>query len=183
MTITILAYLSTKWYGLGEAFSRSQWHDMGRFVFGFSLLAGGFFWSQFLVIWYGNLPEETSYLIKRFYRQPWEPLTWVYIIFAYLFPLVVFLSARVKQIPAALSTIAALILVALFLERFIAVVPFLWNSPSIPFGVLEVGITLGFLGIFMRCWLAFARVIPIIPASLIDERVSVLHPESPTTIP
>ncbi len=180
--IAVLAYFATKWYDLGEAFSRSQWHDMGRFIFGFSLLAGGFFWSQFLVIWYGNLPEETSYLIKRFYSQPWEPLMWVYIILAYLFPLVVFLSARIKQIPGALAGIAGLILVALFLERFIAVVPFLWDLPAIPFGLLEIGITLGFVGLFMRCWLAFARVIPVIPARPVQEAVSVLSPENPATI-
>jgi Ni/Fe-hydrogenase subunit HybB-like protein len=180
--ITILAYLSTKWFGLGENYSRNQWHDMGRFVFGFALLAGGFFWSQFLVIWYGNLPEETSYLIKRFYAQPWEPLMWAYIILAYLFPLVVFLSARVKQIPGALAAIAALIFAALFLERFIAVVPFLWNLPSIPFGLLEIGITIGFVGLFLRCWLAFVRVIPIIPARAMDQTVRTLGSENPSAV-
>jgi hypothetical protein len=178
--ITILAYASTKWYDLDDAFSRGQWHDMGRFVFGFALLAGGFFWSQFLVIWYGNLPEESSYLIKRFYTQPWEPLMWAYIILAYLFPLVVFLSARVKQIPGALSVIAGLIFVALFLERFIAVVPFLWNLPSIPFGLLEAGITLGFIGLFLRCWLAFARVIPIVPACPVEQPASSSRTPNPS---
>jgi hypothetical protein len=161
--ITILAFLSTKWFQLKDAFLTRQWHDMGRFIFGFALLAGGFFWSQFLVIWYGNLPEESSYLIKRFYTQPWEPLMWVYIILAYLFPLVVFLSARIKQIPAALSAIAGLILVGLFLERFVSVIPFIWNLPTVPFGILEVGITLGFAALFLGCWLEFARVAPIVP--------------------
>ena len=180
--IAILAFLASRWYGLGESFSRAQWHDMGKFIFGFSLLAGGFFWSQYLVIWYGNLPEETSYLIKRFYSQPWEPLMWVYIILAYLLPLALFLSARIKQIPGALSLVAGLILAALFIERIVAVVPFLWNEPTIPFGLLEAGITVGFLGLFLRCWLTFASVIPIIPARLVAEPVRTLGTENPSTV-
>jgi hypothetical protein len=180
--IAILAYASTRWYDVRDAFTSNQWHDMGRFVFGFALLSGGFFWSQFLVIWYGNLPEESSYLIKRFYSQPWEPLMWVYIILAYLFPLLVFLSAQVKRIPGALSVIAGLILLSLFLERFIAVVPFLWGEPSIPFGLLELGITVGFLGLFMRCWLAFARVIPIIPAHAVEQPVGTPGSETPAPV-
>jgi len=177
--ITLLAYLSTRWFGIGEAFLTHQWHDMGRFVFGFALLAGGFYWSQYLVIWYGNLPEESSYLIKRFYSQPWEPLMWVYIILAYLFPLVVFLSARIKQIPAALSAVAGLILVALFIERFVAVIPFLWAPPTIPFGFLESCITLGFAALFLQCWLLFARMVPIIPPLQPNETVEALHSDSP----
>jgi hypothetical protein len=101
---------------------------------------------------------------------------------AYLFPLVVFLSARVKQIPGALASIAALILVALFLERFIAVVPFIWNQQSVPFGLLEIGITLGFMGLFMRSWLAFARVVPIAPARPMPQPVRVLSTENPSAI-
>ncbi len=163
VVVAILAVAATSWFDLGDVINTSQWHDMGRFVFGFCLLSGGFFWSQFLVIWYGNLPEETGYLIKRFYTFPWEGLMWVYIILAYLLPLAVFLSRRVKEVPAALLSICAVILVALFIERFIAVVPFVWPEPSIPFGITELGITAGFAGAFVLCWLSFFTVVPLVP--------------------
>jgi hypothetical protein len=178
--ITILAYFSTRWFNVKDAFVTHQWHDMGRFVFGFALLSGGFYWSQYLVIWYGNLPEESSYLIKRFYSQPWEPLMWVYIILAYLFPLVVFLSARIKQIPAALSVVAGLILAALFLERFIAVIPFVWAPLTVPFGLLEICITLGFAALFLRCWLAFARWVPIVPPGSPAKPFEASHEKGPS---
>jgi len=165
VVITMLAVVSRKWFGTLSAFREAQWHDMGRFVFGICLLSGGFFWSQFLVIWYGNLPEETSYLIRRFYSQPWEPLMWAYIIFAYLFPLAVFLSRRVKEVPGALMVITSIILGALFLERFIAVVPFIWIEPTVPFGVIELAVTLGFAGAFVLSWLRFTAVVPMVPAA------------------
>jgi len=164
VVVTMLAVLSRTWFGTAVDVAEHRWHDMGRFVFGFCLLSGGFFWSQFLVIWYGNLPEETSYLLKRFYSQPWEPLMWASIVLAYLFPLAVFLSRRVKQMPKAMFVICTMILVALFLERFIAVVPFLWDEPVIPFGVMELLVTLGFGALFVRSWVAFAERVPLIPA-------------------
>jgi hypothetical protein len=89
---------------------------------------------------------------------------WVYLIGAYLLPLAVFLSKRVKQVPIALLSISLLIFIALFLERFIAVVPFTWHAASIPFGPVELCVTLGYAGAFLLCWLAFARVVPIVPA-------------------
>ncbi len=170
VVVTMLAVLARTWFGTKGDVLESQWHDMGRFVFGFCLLSGGFFWSQFLVIWYGNLPEETTFLVRRFYTQPWEPLMWVYIILAYLFPLAVFLSRRVKQVPGALFVICALILVALFLERFIAVVPFIWEGPSIPFGIMELLVTVGFGALFVRSWIAFAERVPLVPARRAEER-------------
>ena len=164
VVITILAVLARKWFDMEGVFRTNQWHDMGRFVFGFCLLTGGFYWSQFLVIWYGNLPEETSFLIKRFYAQPWETLTWVYLIAAYMFPLAVFLSKRVKQLPGPLMITSLIILIALFLERYLAVVPFLWHESSIPFGIIEFAVTCGFGAAFALCWLAFAKVVPLVPA-------------------
>jgi hypothetical protein len=152
VAVTILAVVSRTWRRT-ETIEESQWHDMGRFVFGFCLLSGGFFWSQFLVHWYGNLPEETSFLLKRFYAMPWEPLMWASIIGAYLLPLGVFLSKRVKQVPEALLVICLVIFAALFLERFVAVVPFVWNEPVIPFGVMEALVTAGFGALFMRVWI------------------------------
>ena len=169
VAITILAVISRSWLNTTEAFATHQWHDMGRFVFGFCLLSGGFFWSQYLVIWYGNLPEETSFLIRRFYSDPWEPLMWVYIIGAYLFPLAVFLSKRVKEIPLSLLCISSVILVSLYLERFIAVVPFVWKVDTIPFGLLELLVTAGFAALFLLSWLTFVRVLPV---NLVVERTA-----------
>ncbi|MEW6512302.1 MAG: hypothetical protein AB1428_15235 [Bacteroidota bacterium] len=161
--VMTLAILSRPWFGTAGAFTEGQWHDMGKFVFGFCLLSGGFFWSQYLVIWYGNLPEESSFLMKRFYTQPWEPLMWVYIILAYLFPLAVFLSRRVKEIPAALLVMGVLILGALFIERFIAVVPFLWQGATIPFGLVELVVTAGFAALFVLSWIFFAERVTLVP--------------------
>lgn len=165
VTVALLAVFSRGWTGPEQSIAGHQWHDMGRFLFGISLLSGGFFWAQYLTIWYGNLPDEIPYLLKRFYSLPWEPLMWVYIILAYLFPLAVFLSRKVKEMPSALFGISFLIFIALFIERFIAVVPSVWSGSSIPFGILEFLVTVGFGGAFALSWIAFASAVPIVPSS------------------
>jgi Ni/Fe-hydrogenase subunit HybB-like protein len=97
---------------------------------------------------------------------------WVYIICAYLLPLAVFLSRRVKEIPGALMGISFVILVSLYLERFITIVPFVWKEDSIPFSLLEILVTAGFAALFLLSWLAFVRILPVIPAARKRARVT-----------
>ncbi len=50
-----------------------QLHDMGRLLLGFCMLWAYLFWSQYLVIWYGDLPEETAFVARRTVDAPWAP--------------------------------------------------------------------------------------------------------------
>src|SRR5258707_9927224 len=45
-----------------------------------------FFWSQYLVIWYGNVPVETRFFVGRFFLQPWQTLAWVIFAMGWLIP-------------------------------------------------------------------------------------------------
>ena len=162
VVITILSITARKIFKLEAGFSTKQFHDMGRLVMGFCMLSGGFYWSQYLVIWYGNITEEISYLIVRFRNPLWAPLTWYYIIFAFFFPLAVFLSKRAKEKPAALVVIASIILSSLFVERYLAVAPFLWHGSSLPFGVMELLVSLAFASGFALTWFKFVSMTPLI---------------------
>jgi len=126
------------------------------------MLSGGFYWSQYLVIWYGNLTEEIPYLLIRFHSPLWAPFTWYYIIFAFFFPLAIFLSRRAKERPAVLVSVASIILSALFVERFIAVAPFLWHESNLPFGILELLVTLAFAAGFALAWFSFISMVPLV---------------------
>jgi hypothetical protein len=48
----------------------SQFHDIGKLFFAFCLVWADFFYAQFVVIWYGNIPEETAYIIERTMAHP-----------------------------------------------------------------------------------------------------------------
>jgi hypothetical protein len=172
VVIAILAITARKAFKLESGFRTSQFHDLGRLVMGFCMLSGGFYWSQYLVIWYGNLTEEIPYLVVRFRNPLWAPLTWYYIIFAFFFPLAIFLSRRAKEKPAVLVVVASIILSSLFVERFLAVAPFLWHESYLPFGIMELLVSLAFAAGFALTWFKFVSMVPLLSPS-----TKPVHPE------
>jgi hypothetical protein len=161
----ITAILARKFFSLQEHVSTKQFYDMSRLLMGLCMLAGGFYWSQFLVIWYGNLGEEIERLILRFDHGPWPPFQWAVIGLLYLFPIVVFLSRSIKEKPKALLVIASIILAANWFYQFIEIAPSVWHHEGIPLGIMELLVTVGFLSAVALSWLAYARVVPLVVVS------------------
>lgn len=163
-TIAILAALLHRSVpALRQHLTTPQFHDIGKLLFGFCLLSGGLFFTEYLVIWYGNLPEETVYVLKRLHTEPWLPISWTVVVLLYFGPLVVLMSRRVKQKPNTLMAIALVILAALWVDRFLAVVPSVWKEHSVPLGPVEIGMTIGFLAGVLLVWAGAARHVPLVP--------------------
>lgn len=137
-----------------------QTHDLGRLLFGMCLLTGGLFWAQWLVFWYGNLPEEIEYVIPRYYQMPFGPLGWAAAYGSFVVPLVVLLSKALKRRPRHLMWVALWILAALWLERYLWVVPANWHGRGAPLAI-EILITLGFAGGFGWGWIEHNRRLPV----------------------
>jgi hypothetical protein len=163
--LVIVSTISLNSLGLKELVRPHYFHDLGKIVFGFCLLSGYFFYSQFIVIWYGNIPEETRYLIQRFRYPPWEGLAYAILIIAFLFPIFILLFRRIKLSPPLLSAVSAIILIGMWLERFILVAPTYWKGEGLPIGIPEVGIAAGFFGLIGLSVTLFLRRFPIYPVS------------------
>jgi Ni/Fe-hydrogenase subunit HybB-like protein len=142
------------------------------------------FWSQYLVIWYGNIPEETSFIVARLgseflqdtgdfvgwwgrISEPYAQITLTAWILLWVLPFWVLLGQRPKKTPAILGCIAAGSVFGFWLERYVLVTPSLVSPDAVlagalptPLGWVEVGVGLGFLGLFFLCFLAFSRVFP-----------------------
>lgn len=161
----ILAVLAVKRMGIGDFIAPRQFHDLGKLLLGFCVLTGDFFYAQFFVIWYANLPEETRYVLLRVRQPPWEPLAWVVLVAAFGIPFVVLLSRKIKMKPVPMVILSALILAAMWLERFLLVAPSLWKGGPIPLGWMELMITAGFFGLVALCTLGFLRRYPVLPVS------------------
>jgi hypothetical protein len=149
--------------GLSTRVSRGQLYDIGRMLLGFCMLWGYLFWSQYLVIWFGDLPEETAFVAKRTVDSPWAPVSWVVLGGAFAVPFVMLLSREIKRRPAGLLTVAAIVLGSMWLERFILVAPSLWKGDHLPIGPLEVLVTAGVAALFALCYTAFLQRVPILP--------------------
>lgn len=136
----------------------AQSHDLGKLIFSFCILWTYMFWCQYLPIWYANLPEETGFVLTRLAEQPWAAVSSVVLVLNFLIPFLVLLSQRVKQIPKALAAVGGVILLGMWLERYVLVVPSLWPEASLPLGLLELCILAGFFGGYALAFLTFVQV-------------------------
>lgn len=165
--IAWVALLSALLWSRGEFGGRigtSQFHDLGKLLLAFCLVTGDFFYSQFLVIWYGNIPEETKYVILRVRTWPWNVLAWSVLIGGFGIPFAALLSRKLKQKPGMLGALALLVLVAMWFERVLLVAPSINAPASFPIGFPELGIALGFLcmvGLLVRGFLSKVPWLPL----------------------
>jgi Ni/Fe-hydrogenase subunit HybB-like protein len=140
--------------------------DVAKLQFAMSIMWMYFFWSQYLVIWYGNVPVEVRYLAQRFFVQPWGTLAWVVMIVGWLIPfayLLKRLTGRPPERHTPLYVVAIMGLVAIFLERILVVFPSVTPDTGLGIGWRDVGITAGFLALFVlsRRWF-FGRFRPVL---------------------
>jgi len=131
--------------------------DVAKLQFAMSIMWMYFFWSQYLVIWYGNVPVETRFFLRRFFTQPWLTVSWIVLIGGWLIPfayLLKRLTGRPPQRHAPLFFISVLGLAAIFLERVLVVFPSVSMTSQVPIGVRDLAITAGFLALFVlsRRW-------------------------------
>jgi Ni/Fe-hydrogenase subunit HybB-like protein len=134
--------------GKASPFNPSHFHDAGKLFFAFSLFWADLFYCQFLVIWYGNLPEETSYIIQRTFLMPWKGLAWSVFIVGFIIPFLILLNRKVKTIPLFMIFLCSLVLIGMWFEHLLLLGPALHpQARSLPVGVTDGMISLGFLGL------------------------------------
>jgi hypothetical protein len=99
------------------------------------------------------------------YHPPWPPLSWAAVLLLFAVPFVVLLSRAVKFKPLGLAAISLVVILAMGLERFVLIVPSIWHGPTVPFGLSELAISLGFGALFLLSLLVFLRLFPVFPVS------------------
>jgi hypothetical protein len=146
--------------------SPSAIQDVAKLTFALAVFWMYFFFSQYLVIWYGNVPVETRYLARRFFNQPWGGIAWAIFIIGWLIPFS-YLLKRLTGRPPARHQVFKVILffgwIAIFFERMLLVFPALLRDNTVPIGPVEVLVTLGFFALFVlsRNWF-LARYRPVL---------------------
>ena len=162
------AVWATKRLRLTQYIGPHQLHDVGKLLFGFCILWAYMFWSQYLVIWYGDLAEETEFIHHRMHGA-WAPVAWTVFALAFVVPFVVLLSRAVKSSPRGLTAIALVAFAGMWLERFVLVSPSLWHGEGVPLGLVELLVGAGVAGLFVRSYVAFLETFPVLP--LADPRL------------
>ena len=163
--IIFLSALAVRNMGLGKIIEKKQFHDLGKLLFAFCVVCADFFYVQFLVIWYGNLPDETRYVIARVVYDPWAFLAWLVLFMVFIIPFLVLVFRKIKMKTGAMLFVTSWILVGIWLEKFLLVTPSLLKRKTMPLGLMELLVTIGFLGIFAFCVTCFLERYPILAIS------------------
>lgn len=163
--VTVLACIAVRSLDLGSIIRPKQFHDLGKLMLGFCIVTGDFFYAQFLVIWYGNLPEETKFIVHRLHHAPWEAIAWLVLMVVFVGPFLVFLIRKIKMQVLPMLIISSIILVGMWIERFLLIAPSIWKEGNLPLGITEVLITTGFLGVVGLCLMSFLKKFPVLPLS------------------
>src|SRR5205809_8121511 len=108
--------------GLTGIYTPRQQHDLGKLCFGFTVFWAYLMWSQYLVIWYGHLPEETYFIFYRL-TGAWRPVGIAVFLMVLLIPLICLLAAKPTLLTLTMLRFPLVTLLGLWLERHLDVVP------------------------------------------------------------
>ena len=88
-------------------------------------------------------------------------MSFVVLLLTFLTPFPLLLLEWVKRTPFVLAVVSLIIVVGMWLERYILVVPSIWHERSLPLGWIELGVLVGFFALFKLAFLTFMRAFPL----------------------
>ncbi|MGD9044574.1 MAG: hypothetical protein PVG06_12720 [Desulfobacterales bacterium] len=170
--LIILAAIIQIRKGKASGLEPSHFHDIGKLFFAFCLLWADFFYVQLTVIWYGNIPEETHYVIERTIMIPWSKLAWTIFVVCFIVPFVILLNKRVKSAPIFMVILCSAIIIGFWFEHLLLLAPALsHDAHSLSLSISDALITAGFLGLmviavsfFLKRFPEFSRTAEVEPS-------------------
>ena len=139
----------------------NHFHDMGKFLFAATIFWAYIAFSQYMLIWYANLPEETTFFIPRS-QGAWAWVSISLLVFKFIVPFLALLPRWTKRNLNALVPIACLVLLMQLVDLYWLIYPHF--NPEFPhFGLLEISIFLGFTGVFIKSVFSFLQKHSLVP--------------------
>ncbi len=146
ITTIALVTMILKSQGYLEKVNDSHIHDLAKFMFAFSIFWTYLWFSQFMLIWYSNIPEEVTYYIQRIedYNLPFFAMLGM----NFIFPLLILMNSDFKRVNWFVVMAGIIILLGHYVDIFNMVMPGTVGK-SWSFGFVEIGSLLFFLGLFI----------------------------------
>jgi len=160
LAIMIIALIYLRRIGvLSGIVKKDHLHELGRYLFGFTTFWVYIWFSQHMLIWYANIPEETVYYIKR-HVGVFGSLTVLNILLNWLIPFSILLFRKTKRNEKSLLIAASIVLVGRWVDLYLMIFPPHLESPV--FGIIEVSMFVGTLALFFWIFFkAFSKESPV----------------------
>jgi hypothetical protein len=156
-----------------ELTNREHIHDLGKFIFAFSIFWTYLWFSQFMLIWYANIPEETVYFKVRV-QGPYRGIFFLNLIINFLAPLLLLMTRRSKRNYGTMTMMCVLILFGHWLDFYQMVMPAI-SPEKVPFMLVDFGIALGFIGLIMFVTVRSLAKWPLIAKNHPFLKESIIH--------
>jgi hypothetical protein len=153
ITVITLIAIYLKMNGYLPELNQNHLQDLAKFMFAFSIFWTYLWFSQYMLIWYSNIPEEVTYYMVRFeeYRGPFLTA----LVLNFLFPVLVMMSRDSKRNMYFIITGGIGILIGHWLDHFVMIMPGSVNTEW-SIGLIDLGIFLGYMGLFI--WVVFSAL-------------------------
>jgi hypothetical protein len=160
--LIILAAIIRLRQGEASRLKAAHFHDIGKLYFAFCLLWADFFYVQLLVIYYGNIPEETHFVIVRTVLAPWGKLAWTVFFVCFIGPFFILLRQNIKTKPLFMLIICSVVIAGIWLEHLLLLAPALSHEAAraIPLNLSDGLISLGFFGLMAFAIGYFLKIFP-----------------------
>ncbi len=146
LTAITLITVYLKRHGYLPEVNQSHIHDMGKFMFAFSIFWTYLWFSQFMLIWYSDIPEEVTYYMARF--GEYKGIFFTMVALNFIFPVLVLMSRDSKRNYGFLMVTGIVILFGHWLDIFIMVMPGSVGAQW-ELGLVQIGTLLGYTGLFI----------------------------------
>lgn len=191
VNLMIFAMIVRAWrnyLGAHDVITDVHLHDIGKLCFAFTAFWGYLTFSQYLVIWYGNMGEETHYLRLRMIA-PWVKMSVAVAIMVFAVPFLGLMGKFPKIFTPTMAIFAVSSMLGIWMHRFLEIYPNAHlTATSVPFGIWEIGTTIGFLGLFGWSYLTFMEAFPRMRVAIMtspyrDEMQVPVNPETMEPLP
>jgi hypothetical protein len=159
--ITVLVLLAQA-PPLDKVITEHHLHDLGKLLFAFLMLWAYLTFSQFLIIYVANLPEEIPHYLTR-WDHGWQWVSYVIIVFHFILPYSLLLSRGLKRTPRKLQVIAIWIVCVRLIDYYWHVAPEFHHDGGLSISLLDVALPIALGGIFLSMFVSQLRSRPLLP--------------------
>ncbi|WPP51514.1 quinol:cytochrome C oxidoreductase [Catalinimonas niigatensis] len=128
--------------------SSEHLHDLGKFVFAFSIFWAYIWFSQFMLIYYANIPEESIYFLERLSDDYYAPFFFMNLIMNFFFPFLVLMTRDSKRHTVFLKLVCTVVLIGQWLNFYLMITPAVLRENG-GLGFIELGTTMIYLAAFL----------------------------------